>query len=107
MVARLTLIFLIFLSLEVGIMLILLPWISLGIIGDWGDNYLLAVAADKTGIPALQTIVASGWVRGAVTGLGILNVLIAFWEIANFKRGVEMLEGKKPEKREPRAENRE
>jgi hypothetical protein len=95
MVARLTLIFLIFLSLE------------LGIIGDWGDNYLLAVAADKTGIPALQTIVASGWVRGAVTGLGILNVLIAFWEIANFKRGVEMLEGKKPEKREPRAENRE
>lgn len=107
MVARLTLIFLIFLSLEVGIALILLPWISIGTIGDWGDNYLLALAADKTGFPALQTIVASGWVRGAVTGLGILNVLVAFWEIANFKRGVEMLEGKKPDSQESRVENRE
>jgi hypothetical protein len=94
MVARLTVIFLIFLSLEVGIALILLPWISIGNIGDWGDNYLLALAADKTGLPALRTFVASGWVRGAVTGLGILNVLVAFWEIAHFNRSVEMLEGK-------------
>lgn len=95
MVARLTLIFLIFLSLEVGIALILLPWISIGVIGEWGDNYLLAIAVDKTGLPILRTVVASGWVRGAVTGLGILNVLVAFWEIAHFRQGVEMLEGKK------------
>ena len=105
MVARLTLIFLIFLSLEVGIALILLPWISIGVIGDWGDNYLLAMAVDKTGLPILRTVVSSGWVRGAVTGLGILNVLVAFWEIAYFKRGVEMLEGKKS--RETRVDNRE
>lgn len=104
MVARLTLIFLIFLSLEVGIALILLPWISIGVIGDWGDNYLLAMAVDKTGLPVLRTVVSSGWVRGAVTGLGILNVLVAFWEIAHFKRGVEMLEGKKS--RETRVDNR-
>jgi hypothetical protein len=104
MVARLTLIFLIFLSLEVGIALILLPWISIGTIGDWGDNYLLALAADRTGLPVLRTIVASGWMRGAVTGLGILNVLVAFWEIANFKRGVELLEGKKNSVDEPRPE---
>jgi ABC-type transport system involved in multi-copper enzyme maturation permease subunit len=94
MVARLTVIFIIFLSLEVGITLTLLPWISFGILGDWGNNYLLAYVADKTGLPILQTAVASGWVRGAVTGLGILNIFIAFWEIAHFNQSVKMLEGK-------------
>lgn len=95
MVARLTLVFMIFLSLEVGILLILMPWMSLGLVSEWGDNYLLAMVAEKTGLPILRTIVSSGWVRGAVTGLGILNVLMAFREIANFKKGVELLEGKK------------
>ena len=60
--------------------------------GDWGDNYLLVVFAQKTGLTVLQKAVASGWVRGAVTGLGILNLIMAFWEIANFGRGVKTLE---------------
>ncbi len=94
MVARLTVIFIIFLSLEVGITLTLLPWISFGVLGDWGNNYLLAYVADKTGLPMLQTAIASGWVRGAVTGVGILNIFIAFWEIAHFNQSVKMLEGK-------------
>lgn len=95
MVARLTVVFLIFLSLEIGFILIVFPWMSIGIIADWGDNYLLALLSDKLGIPLLKNLVASGWVRGAVTGLGILNVLVALWEIINFNRTVEMLEGKK------------
>lgn len=66
----------------------------MGIIADWSDNYLLALLSDKLGMPSLRSFVSSGWVRGAVTGLGILNVLIALWEIANFNRSVEMLEGK-------------
>jgi hypothetical protein len=98
MVARLTVIFIIFLSLEVGIALTLLPWMSFGALGDWGNNYLLAFVADKTGLPILQTAVASGWVRGAVTGLGVLNILIAFWEIAHFNQSVQMLEGRHEKK---------
>ena len=94
MVARLTVIFFIILCLEAGIALTLLPWLNLGGLGDWGDNYLLAFVAEKTGLPVLQKAVASGWVRGAVTGLGILNLFIAFWEIAHFKQSVRMLEGK-------------
>ena len=94
MVAKLTVIFFILLCLLVGSYLILLPWVSFGIIGDWGDNFLLAFVSEKTNLPVLQKTIASGWVRGAVTGLGVLNLIIAFWEIANFKQSVQMLEGK-------------
>ncbi len=94
MVAKLTVIFFIILCLLLGTYLILLPWMSFGAIGDWGDNYLLAFVSEKANLPVLQKTVASGWIRGAVTGLGILNLLLAFWEIAHFKQSVEMLERK-------------
>ena len=61
-------------------------------LGDWGNNYFLLYAARKTGIQGIQTVVASGWVRGAVSGIGILNLGIAFWEILNFKRTVRALQ---------------
>ena len=89
---RLTVIFFIALCLEAGVALTLLPWISPFGISDWGDNYLLVYVASKTGLPILRQAVASGWVRGAVTALGVLNLAIAFWEIANFKRSVQQLE---------------
>ena len=92
MVAKLTVIFFIVLCLLVGLYLTLLPWISFGIIGDWGDNFLLAFVAQKANLPTLQQTVSSGWVRGAVTGLGALNLLIAFWEIGNFRKSVQLLE---------------
>lgn len=102
MVARLTVIFFIILCLQAGITLTLIPWVSLGTTGDWGDNFLLAYIAQKTNLPILSEAVNSGWVRGAVTGLGILNLVIAFWEIANFRRSVQMLQGKeKTEKHKP------
>ena len=92
MAVRLTVIFFIVLCLEAGVALTLLPWISPFGISDWGDNFLLVYLASKTGLPILRQAVASGWVRGAVTALGVLNLVIAFWEIANFKRSVRQLE---------------
>ncbi len=92
MVAKLTVIFFIILCLMLGVFLTLLPWISFGIIGDWGDNYFLAFITQITGSPILQTIIASGWFRGAVTGLGILNLFIGFWEMAHFRQSVKKLE---------------
>ncbi len=94
MVAKLTVVFFILLCLLLGLYLTLLPWVSFGIIGDWGDNYLLAFVSEKANLPILRKTVASGWIRGAVTGLGVLNLLLAFWEVAHFKQSVEMLEGK-------------
>lgn len=94
MVAKLTVIFFIVICLQAGILLMILPWINFGVLGDWGNNYLLAFVTEKTGLPILRQAVASNWFRGAVTGLGILNLFIAFWEMAHFKQSVRMLEGK-------------
>ena len=93
MVERLTVIFFIILCLLLGINLVLLPWISVGMIGDWGDNYLLAFLTEKAGSPVIQQTVASTWFRGAVTGLGVVNIIIAFWEIGHFEQSVQILRG--------------
>ena len=93
MSAKLTVIFYIILCLEVGIVLTLLPWLHPFGLSDWGDNYFLLYAAQKTGLHGLQQTVASGWVRGAVTGLGLLNLGIAFWEITHFRQTVRALQG--------------
>ena len=95
MVEKLTVIFFIILCLLLGFYLILSPWDT--IFGSWGENYLLAYLADRSGMLALQRTVASNWVRGAVTGLGVLNLVIAFWEAAHFKQSVAMLQGKEAE----------
>ena len=94
MSAKLSVIFYIILCLEIGIVLALLPWIPQGTLGlsDWGNNYFLLYAARKTGMYGLQTVVASGWVRGAVTGFGVLNLGMAFWEIFHFKQSVAALQ---------------
>ena len=94
MVAKLTVIFFIILFLMAGISLTLAPWMSIGLIGDWSNNFFLVLAVEKTGWTSLQQIVASNWFRGAVTGFGILNLLLAFWEMAHFKQSVEMIEEK-------------
>ncbi len=98
MSARLTVIFYIILCLEVGIVLTFLPWIhvlpflpSFGL-GDWGDNYFLLYAAQKTGLTGLRPFMASGWVRGAVSGIGVLNLFIAFWEMSHFRQTVRALQ---------------
>jgi hypothetical protein len=94
MSAKLSVIFYIILCLEIGIVLTLLPWIPQGTLGlsDWGNNYFLLYAARKTGLYGLQAVVASGWMRGAVTGVGLLNIGIAFWEIFHFKQTVQTLQ---------------
>src|SRR5260370_10786647 len=95
MSAKLSVVFYIILCLEIGIFLTLLPWWPQGMLGlsDWGNNYFLLYAARKTGYYGLQAVVASGWGRGAVTGVGLLNPCIAFWEIFNFKQTVRALQG--------------
>ena len=104
MASRLTVIFYIVLCLEAGLVLVIAPWLpwlapltrwlGLGdLVGDnWGDNFFLVLAAQKTGFGGLQQAVSSGWVRGAVTGLGLLNLAMAFWEMYHFPDTVRRLE---------------
>jgi hypothetical protein len=93
MASRLTVIFYIILCLMSCLLLTVLPWWQPRGMGDWGDNYFLVFAAQKMGIVGLQRAVASGWVRGAVTGLGLLNLAMALWEIFHFRETVHKLEG--------------
>jgi hypothetical protein len=92
MSARLTVIFYIILCLEAGAVLTVFPWINPFGLGDWGDNYFLLYAAQKTGLQGLQYAISSGWVRGAVSGLGVLNLIMAFWEIIHFHQTVRAIE---------------
>lgn len=94
MSARLSVIFYIILCFEIGLVLTVVPWWPQGMWGfsDWGNNYFLLYAAQKTGIHSLQAVVASGWVRGAVSGIGLLNIGIAVWEIFNFNQTVTALQ---------------
>lgn len=96
MASRLSVIFYILLCLEIGLVLLILPWYQpFG--GDWSSNYFLLLLVQKTGWQGLQAVVASGWVRGAVTGLGALNIFLAFREIFNFRRSVQAMESQPAE----------
>ena len=93
MVEKLTIVFFILLCFLLGMFLTILPWFSPNGFGDWGDNYLLVFVAEKASVPILKSAVASNWFRGAITGLGILNLFFAFWEMAHFNENVAMLKG--------------
>jgi len=93
MSSRLSVIFYIILCLEIGLVLTVLPWVPHGWLGlsDWSNNYFLLLAAHKAGY-GVQRFVASGWVRGAVSGIGILNLGMGIWEIVNFRKTVRALD---------------
>lgn len=60
------------LLLEAGLLLVLIPWSTL-----WDRNYLASL------VPGLQACVSSNYVRGAVTGLGLVNVWTALVELVD------------------------
>ena len=94
MASKLTVIFYIILCLEAGVVLTLVPWMPHWFgMADWGDNFLLVYASQTIGAEGLRAAVSSGWVRGAVTGLGLLNLAMAGWEIAHFGQTVRRLQG--------------
>ncbi len=64
----------VFLCATLGVMLMILPWRP-----EWSDNPLLM------SYPAIRAVVASGFVRGVLTGLGVINVWIGFWEAIRYQ----------------------
>lgn len=63
-------------SLLVGLVLVAAPWTSL-----WEANYLLQPH------PGIRALLLSPVTRGAVSGLGLVNVLLAFHEARQLLRG--------------------
>ncbi|OFW16973.1 MAG: hypothetical protein A3F70_17670 [Acidobacteria bacterium RIFCSPLOWO2_12_FULL_67_14] len=61
---------LVLLFVEVGFVLIVLPWSAF-----WDRNYFAQLA------PFLQSLITNNFVRGAVSGLGLINVLVGLGEL--------------------------
>jgi hypothetical protein len=70
---RISVFMFVLISAVAGVLLIILPWTP-----EWTDNYLLL------SFPALRPIVTNGFVRGIVSGLGLLDIWIGFWEALHY-----------------------
>jgi hypothetical protein len=56
--------------IEVGVLLILVPWSAY-----WERNYFAQL------LPGLSALMANHFVRGAVSGLGVINVVAGIAEL--------------------------
>jgi hypothetical protein len=63
-------------SLLVGVVLVLAPWTAL-----WEVNYLLQPH------PSIRVLLFSPVARGAVSGLGLVNILLALHEVQQLVTG--------------------
>jgi hypothetical protein len=64
------------LLIEAGLLLILIPWSAF-----WDRNYFVE------SLPALGALLTNNFVRGAVSGLGVVNLLAALGELADMFGG--------------------
>ncbi len=56
--------------LEIGFMLLVLPWSTY-----WDHNYFASL------LPAIHVLLTNNFVRGAVSGLGVVNVAAAIIDL--------------------------
>jgi hypothetical protein len=62
--------------LETGLLLVLVPWSAF-----WERNYFAEL------VPVLKDVIENNYVRGAVMGLGLINVWAALSELADIFHG--------------------
>jgi hypothetical protein len=65
---------------EIGLFLIFVPWSTL-----WETNVLLTYSF------SLRIFVLNNFVRGAVSGLGVIDVLLGFLELAVFWKSLKIV----------------
>jgi hypothetical protein len=58
---------------EAGLVLLIVPWSAY-----WERNYFLQA------LPIFEGVITSNYVRGAVSGLGVVNLLAGFVELWSF-----------------------
>jgi hypothetical protein len=87
MSAKITVIVYILICFEVGILLLILPWTQY-----WEENVFLYFITGKLNSTWVETFLTSGYMRGAVTGLGVLNILAGMRDIFKFHESVQALQ---------------
>ena len=58
--------------LEVGLLLVLVPWSAF-----WERNFFVEM------LPQLLVFLRNNYVRGAVSGLGVVNLLVGFHDLSD------------------------
>jgi hypothetical protein len=71
---RFFMVVLVMFCIELGLALTVLPWFSV-----WTENSLLA------SLPQLKAVLANYFVRGAFTGLGLIDIWIGVWEAVHYR----------------------
>lgn len=71
---RLSLVILVVFCFYVGLLVFLLPWTRY-----WNENHYLLIW------PSLATLMNSGFARGLVSGLGLLDVWVGISEIIHYR----------------------
>jgi hypothetical protein len=71
---RLSLVIFVIFCIELGMLLTVLPWTRI-----WTDNSLLAAH------PAWRALMLDNFVRGIITGIGLVDVWIGIWEAVHYR----------------------
>ena len=71
---RLSLVVLVVFCIELGMLLAVLPWTPV-----WVNNSLLAAH------PLAKSILQGNFVRGIITGLGLVDIWIGIWEAVHYR----------------------
>ncbi|HEX4946582.1 MAG TPA: hypothetical protein VFZ34_07970 [Blastocatellia bacterium] len=83
MSAKISVIVYILICLEVGVLLAYLPWSPL-----WYENFFLSFMVTKLHANWLVPVIQSGYVKGAVSALGVINILAGMRDIFKFRESV-------------------
>lgn len=86
MSAKITVIVYILISFEIGILLMIIPWKPY-----WDDNFFLYFITGKLHAVWMATFLKHKLVRGAVSGIGVLNILAGLYDIFKFRESVRKL----------------
>jgi hypothetical protein len=78
--SRLVIILYILICFEMGVFLLVLPWVSI-----WGKNYFV------TQYPWIGAVAMNYFVRGAVSGIGLADIWLAVYEFWRYRARLGLL----------------
>jgi hypothetical protein len=76
---RLLMVIVVLFCIELGMALVVLPWLSV-----WTENSLLQ------NLPQARSFLSNFFVRGAFTGLGLIDIWIGVWEAVHYRDNPEV-----------------
>jgi hypothetical protein len=88
MSAKITVIVYILICFEVGILLLILPWYPSTF---WDENFFLYYVTDKLNAEWIPWLLTSGYAKGMVTGVGVLNIMAGLIDVFKFRESVAAL----------------